>query len=153
MKNKAFTLIEVLVVATIIGLLAATAAVSYTSLNRSSRDGRRKADIEEMRAAFEQWRSDYGSYPTTQVTVSCTSASCCTSQVSLISGGNTYLQRVPRDPQCPARTYYYTPLNPSDYSFGAGLEMATSVCANLTSPACGGGIGCSYCMGSYGPKL
>lgn len=150
MKNKAFTMIEILVVATIIGLLAATAAVSYTSLNRSSRDARRKADIEEMRAAFEQWRSDYGSYPTTQVTVSCTVANCCTSQVSLISGSNTYLQSVPRDPQCPSRTYYY---NPAGYTFGAGLEMATSVCANLTSPLCGAGIGCSYCMGPYGPKL
>lgn len=151
-KPQGFTLIETLVVATVIAILAVAGTVSYVSVNRSSRDSRRKADIEQMRAAFEQWRSDFNAYPTSQVTVACTGASCCTSQVSLVNGGNVYLQSVPRDPQCPNRTYYYTSPNASDYTFGAGLETVTSTCAGLNSPSCGAGINCSYCLGPYGPR-
>jgi len=61
-KVFGFTLIEVLVTATIIAVLTAAAAVSYSSVNKRSRDARRKSDIEQLRAALEQSRSDNGYY-------------------------------------------------------------------------------------------
>lgn len=64
-KKKGFTLIEILVVATIIGLLAGAGAVSYSSLVKSSRDARRKADLEQIRAALEMYRSSNNTYPST----------------------------------------------------------------------------------------
>lgn len=154
MKNKGFTLIEILVVATIIALLAVAAAVSYTSLNRSSRDGRRKADLEQIRAAIEQWRSDKGAYPTSigatvQLAVDCGPPDHTLIDTT-ITPQSVYLQKVPKDPQCTARTYYYNRLSDSDYTLAAGLEMGTTICQ--AAPACGTGIDCTYCVGPYGQK-
>lgn len=140
MKKGGFTLIEVLVVTAIIGLLAVAGVVSYTSLNRSSRDSRRKADLEEIRAAFEQWRSDYGSYPTS-LTVNCAAG-------GLVSGANTYLAQIPKDPQC-FNNSYYAQISAGDYTLGAGLEIRDVACSGNFS--CGA-VTCNYCVGPYGVK-
>ena len=141
MKNKirknAFTLIELLVVATIIGLLATIAFVSYSQLNKQSRDAKRKADLEQIRAAVEMYRSNDtdGEYPS--VTVDC-------------NGGNInpYLSSIPTDPKCVTYTYYYSATT-TDYTVGAFLEGSTSTCSVVIS--CGIS-NCNYCMGPYGKK-
>ncbi len=60
-----FTLVEILIVCTIIGILLGVGAVSYSSISKGSRDARRKADLEQMRAALEMYRNTVGNYPTT----------------------------------------------------------------------------------------
>ncbi len=62
---KSFTLVEILIVTTIIGILIGVGAVSYSVLTKNSRDARRKADLEQIRAALELYKSNVGSYPTT----------------------------------------------------------------------------------------
>ena len=62
-KLNGFTLIEILVVATIISLLAAAASVAYSQLSKQSRDARRKTDLEQVRAALEMYRSNNDDYP------------------------------------------------------------------------------------------
>jgi len=62
-KKKGFTLVEMLVAATIAALLAAVGLVSYRTANRNARDARRKADLEQVRAAMELARIDNGAYP------------------------------------------------------------------------------------------
>ncbi len=61
-KNQAFTLIEILVVATIIGILVTVAAVSFANSQKRSRNARRKADLETVRQALVLYRQDHGSY-------------------------------------------------------------------------------------------
>ena len=51
--KKSFTLIEILVVATIIGLLTASATVAYSQFAKQSRDARRQSDLQSIRAALE----------------------------------------------------------------------------------------------------
>lgn len=60
-----FTMIELLVVTTIIIILTSIGLVSYTSANRSARNGKRKADIEMVRQALVLYRTDNSTYPAT----------------------------------------------------------------------------------------
>jgi prepilin-type N-terminal cleavage/methylation domain-containing protein len=61
-KQRAFTLIEVLVVATILGVLLSIAIVSFSSAQKKARDARRKADLEIVRQGLILYRQDNGSY-------------------------------------------------------------------------------------------
>jgi len=63
MKKNGFTFIEILVSVTIISILVAIAMISYGSINKRSRDARRKSDIEQLRSALEMYRADNGYYP------------------------------------------------------------------------------------------
>lgn len=62
-RKHGFTLIELLVTIGIIAILVVIGVVSYSSINRRSRDTRRKSDIEQLRSALEMYRSDVGYYP------------------------------------------------------------------------------------------
>ena len=65
MKQKAFTLIEVLVVVGIIGILASMGVASYTRALKNGRDARRKSDMRDVAAALEQyWAENDGTLPT-----------------------------------------------------------------------------------------
>ena len=144
--RKAFTLIEILVVATIIGLLAAGAAVSYTQFMKQSRDAKRKADLEQIRAALEMYRSNsstsnYPSYNPISVGCITDTGNCSTYNIM-------YLPKVPKDPKDPTYTYGYSGSS-TDYTLGAYLEVTGSSCSSPPSCTIGN---CTYCLGPYGQK-
>lgn len=139
-RSLSFTLIEILVVATIIGLLASIGAASYTQFTKQSRDAKRKADLEQIRSAIEMYRSNNNSYPTA-VTIDCSSSA------GITDAGNTYLSKIPLDPKCSTYSYYFT-ATANDYTLGAYLEgSGTGSCGT-----CGTAIVCNYCLGPYGQK-
>ncbi len=144
-KFQGFTLIEILVVITIIALLTSTAAITYSQLGKQSRDAKRKADLEQIRAALEMYRSDEsggnGSYFTY-------SGSCAGSGVSSFLVGN-YIGSIPSDPK--SNTYnYYCSIGTSTYSLGAYMETGP-VSTGCNSYSCGT-ASCNYCVGPYGQK-
>lgn len=98
--NKGFTLVELLVVIVIVGIIgtASITAVNPLSQLKKSRDSKRKADIGQMQAAFELYRSDQGSYPTLPL------PGC---SASLVVSGTTYLKSMPCDPKNTGQ-YKYT---------------------------------------------
>ncbi len=135
-KNNGFTLIEILVVVTIIGLLTATAAVTYTAFLKQSRDAKRKTDLEQTRAALEMYRSNNNTYPVGSWT-----------NLSVLTAPVTYIQSLPTDPKNPTYTYYYSG-SASDYTLGAYLESTSSCPVTISCT----GANCNYCAGPYGQK-
>jgi len=151
--KKSFTLIEILVVATIIALLASGGVVVYTQLNKASRDAKRKADLEQIRAALEMYRSNNNYYP-----LSSSVNTTCGNTTGLSDGTSTYLSDIPDDPKCSTYKYYYNPL-PSgcnnttvycnDYTLAAHLETISTTCQSLSNQCTSN---CTYCLGPYGQK-
>jgi general secretion pathway protein G len=115
--KKGFTFVELLVVITIIGVLASIGVVTYSSANKKSRDGKRMADVEQIRAALEMYRADNDAYPATLG--------------ALQTGG--YMQTLPQTPQegdCAAGSFSYEDCysNTGDtaYTLEIDLEDGTS---------------------------
>lgn len=138
-KTAAFTLIEILVVVTIIALITAVASVTYTQLGKQSRDTKRKADLEQIRAALEMYRADNSAYTAVAYTGSCAGFAGLTAPTK-------YIEIMPSDPK--STSNYYCEIATNDYLVGAKLEVATG---GNTCGSCGG-VACDYCLGPYGVK-
>lgn len=136
-KNKlnGFTLIELLVVVSIIGILVAVSIFGLNGARAAGRDGKRQADLEQIRSAVEMFRADCNKYPASitagnSIKGDGTSSSACLS-------GNVYLQKVPSDPN--SGSYYYTG-SANTFELCARLEQGgTDTCTG----SCAGGA-CNY---------
>lgn len=62
-REKGFTLVEILVVISIIGLLVAVVTTSMTAARSNSRDKIRLVDIEQLRLSFKLYDQYFGEYP------------------------------------------------------------------------------------------
>ncbi len=112
-KMKGFTLIELLVVVAIIGILSSFAFANYAGARSRARDAQRKADLRQLQSAFELYRADQGSYPSSPLPA-CGSA--------LTSGGATYIQKIPCDPQNTGKYIYSYIVSGSTYTLISCLE-------------------------------
>ncbi len=111
-NSKGFTFIELLVSVTIIAIMMAAAAVSYSNTNKRSRDAKRRADLETIRAALEICRANTGTYPAT-ITGSVT---CSDAAVTL--------ETTPNDPaNSGVHVYTYSRLTATTYTLTAQLEL------------------------------
>jgi general secretion pathway protein G len=113
MYKKGFTLVELMIVISIITLLMGIGITSYATYTRNARDSRRRVDLEQIRTALELYRSNNnnGTYP---------------SRVEYgqpILVNQRYLDSVPADPMA-GGTYGYIPM-PVGCTNGAG-----SLCIN-----------------------
>jgi len=57
MKKSGFSLFELLVVISIIGIIVAVGMTSYSSAQKRARDAKRKQDMQAVQKAFEQYYS------------------------------------------------------------------------------------------------
>src|SRR5690348_6674967 len=62
-KNQGYTLLEILVVISIIGLLTATILVAVSSARSKSRDAVRISDMEQISRALDLYYDKHGNYP------------------------------------------------------------------------------------------
>ena len=63
-KNKSgFSLVELLIVFSLMGVLLSISLAALGSTRKSARDSKRKADLEQIRSALEMYRTDVGIYP------------------------------------------------------------------------------------------
>jgi prepilin-type N-terminal cleavage/methylation domain-containing protein len=133
MKRKytaGFSLMELLVVVSIIAMLTAMGMVMYGSTSKNSRDSKRKADLEQLRAALVLYRTDNGYYPTS-------SASGTQLNFTTMFPIQSYITVTSmRDPK--GSSYW----NGGYYQYTTDVTNKTfSACAQLENPA-----GTQYCV-------
>jgi prepilin-type N-terminal cleavage/methylation domain-containing protein len=104
-RKNGFSLIELLVVATIIIVLTTIGIITFQNAGRNARDSKRKTDLETVRQALVLYRSDNTSYPTG---VAGANYSAMTSTL----GAASYLsQPYPQDPKTGTSGFAYTYTN------------------------------------------
>ncbi len=159
MLKKGFTLVELLIVIAIISTLVAIQTFVYINSQRTARDSKRRADLENIRAALEQYRSNNNTYPQTSRIVF--NSSCTKNSGLQDDNANIYINPLPGDPYCQIYHYFYqalpsncneTTITCTDYTIGALLEN-TSTCGKTgTNCKDRGSQSCNYCVGPYGTK-
>lgn len=108
-KSQGFTLFELLVSISIIGILVALATVSYSSAQKKARDSRRIQDMKTIQTAAEQFYSiNNYSYPTSTA-------------APWTVNGQTVLEQYPTDPKT-ATAYVPNLLNATGYCICALME-------------------------------
>ena len=130
--RRGFTLVELLVVMTIIGLLSSIATVSFTSSRMRARNARRLADMDAFRTAMELFYGDNEGYPGDQSSdagglVLGKGNATVLSQggFSSVAKGNVYLQNVPVNPLGGGSDYLYYSYN------GDGTHCILAVCPSF----------------------
>ena len=132
-QKKGFTLLELLVVISIIGILVALGAVAFSTAQKKGRDAKRRGDIKAMQNAFEQYYSiNNGSYSTT----------CLTMWTGSQSTGS--LPTDPKPTQSYSTTAGCTPTASYEYCICAQLEETGT--GNASNSTCTFGAGNYFCV-------
>lgn len=134
--KNGFTLIELLVVISIIGILMGVSLFGIQGARESSRDSKRKADLEFIRAGLELYKADCNDYPPHNSSFQLNSTVVGDTTPTTCAAANTYISSTPTDPLTSSGNYYR-------YVRGA-TNVTYELCAYLeggtASVTCGGAV-------------
>lgn len=131
--KRGFSLIELLIVITIIAVLIGAGTVSWTNAQQKGRDAKRKSDLKAVQQALEVYFQTNGKYPDNSTPVA-GSIRCNVGIAANINWGSAficnsvnYLNLLPQDPTSQSTSGYYyvssgTPPTPTSYVISADLE-------------------------------
>jgi len=135
MNKKGFTLFELLVVISIVGVLVGLVTISFSSAQKRARDARRRDDLQALQKALEQYYAlSGGTYPDP-----------CYTSGALTYGGTTLMTNFPSDPKPGWDAYSNSNCNSNGYCYCAHLESTTTG-GNSTNNACNWGSGAYFCI-------
>lgn len=123
MKEKGYTLLELLVAVLLIGLVLMLYMASWSKAQSKARDGRRKADLGIIKLALETYFTDNNVYP---------AASLINFGAPFTYNGEIYMKMIPNDPRFPDNKYCYAvATNFLSYTLGADFETEARGCTAL----------------------
>jgi len=142
--QRGFTLVELLVVVTILGILAVFTASNFTSSQIKSRDAKRKNDLGQIQRALEMYYNDKNEYPTADGA----------GQLVVANWGQEfseddviYMADLPQDPSS-SHTYYYIS-DGTSYAIYAAVEHERNVSGTYNYPCVTGTANsCNYGVSS-----
>ncbi|MCR4329195.1 MAG: type II secretion system GspH family protein [Candidatus Roizmanbacteria bacterium] len=141
-RNKGFTLMELLIVITLLGILSGLIFSMLRNASPAARDIKRKQDVEAVKKSLEIYYSDVEAYPTV------------TSAMGMLWGGNishptaakTYMQVLPRDPVSAMNYFYFVSADKQSYKLYTCLENTSDSAYSASIGTVEGancGVGCS----------
>ena len=133
-KASAFTLLEILVVISIIGILIALGTAAFATTQKKGRDAKRKADIKAIQNGFEQYHAKTNVYPSNKEEAA---------DLSIFPAG------LPEDPKNQGENLYTFNLSSDAFCVCTLLESSPGNAVALpaeSSAACSYGTGDYYCL-------
>lgn len=151
-SKRGFTMIEILVAITIIGILITLGIRSYMSSQMKARDLRRKADLHNLAKPLEAYFNDYGEYPlddgTGQIEDDLGNPLAWGSAAFEDSKGTVYMSQLPDDPRGD-RNYWYES-DGTEWAISALLENANDpdIAGPFAGTACQPTVECTFQVSS-----
>lgn len=137
--HSAFTLVELLIVISIIGVLVTIGLVSFRNSQARARDAQRKSDLKQISSALELYYSDYGKYPNS-----------ITFGSEFTDNKTVYFKILPDDPNS-SLNYVYRIVDSGTnqkYQLFSYLENTQDPDLVTTTQSCGSGKTCNFAITS-----
>jgi len=140
-KKVGFTLVELLVVISIMGILTVISLASFTSAQIKSRDAQRKSDLDQSSKALMLYYADTGTFP----------ENFLFGNESGFNGsdGTIYMRKTPQDPKSPTTVYVYKTDGKSFNLFSNLENKKDSQCKETPYDI----DGTDYCYGVASPNI
>lgn len=119
--KKGFTLVELLVVVSLIGILSTLVIANLNSARERARDAQRKSDLRNIQTALRLYYNDNGRYPAASGSSISACSGTCTWGSPWVNGSITYMGILPEDPLS-NQSYQYTFIDTDNYTLEACLE-------------------------------
>lgn len=143
-KISAFTLVEILIVLSIISVITIFSAVNGPTQLQKARDAVRKSNIDRIKKAVEEYYQDKNCYPT--------AISACGN--SFLDGNMVLIDNIPCDPTNKLSYTYVPETNdcPKSYQLYANLEYSADAIIDKIGCRNGCGPDCQYNYGVASPN-
>ena len=147
-KTKGFTLIEILVVISIVGLLSSVFLVGLSGFRSRGRDARRLADLKSVQQGLEIYYTRCNFYPGTTNCAAGTNptswADTGESVTNVLTGtSNLGITKVPNDPLAGNDYLYGVTTGGQGYVIGAKLENPGDTALNTDVDGTVNGVDCT----------
>lgn len=132
-QNQGFTLLEILVVISIMGILIALGTAAFSTAQKKGRDARREADIKAIQQGMEQYNAKNGIYPA--------------SSAELEADTEIFPSGLPEDPR--SRDLYVYTINTEADAFCVCALLESGAGNSSALPAAAAASDCLFGDGDY----